>query len=173
MKISGKKLFASLLISLLVVGTMASCGNSSGGSGGSGGGGTKILFIMTDTNDTFRGTLSDAIVAAGKSQGVSLDMIETGDSVQDQLTAITEAKGKGYTVIILRSADANTAPQMNVASNDLPIIYVNAEPIKDHLEADKYIYVGSDELQSGQYQAEYVLKKLGNPKSRNANIFQG
>ena len=152
---------------------MASCGNSSGGSGGSGGGGTKILFIMTDTNDTFRGTLSDAVVAAGKSQGVSLDMIETGDSVQDQLTAITEAKGKGYTAIILRSADANTAPQMNVASNDLPIIYVNAEPIKDHLEADKYIYVGSDELQAGQYQAEFVLKKLGNPKSMNAIIFQG
>ena len=171
MKTTCKKIFACLLMSILVMGTIAGCGSASSTSGGSGG--AKILFIMTDTNDTFRATLSDAVVAAGKAQGVTLDMVEIGDSVQDQLTLITEAKSKGYSAIILRSADANTAPQMNVASNDLPIIYVNAEPIKDHLTADKYVFVGSDEYQAGQYQAEYVIKKLNNPKSLNVIIFQG
>ena len=90
MKISVKKVFACLLMSILVMSTVAGCGSSSSGSGG--GGGSKILFIMTDTNDTFRATLSDAVVAAGKSMGVTLDMVETGDSVSSHLLPKPRAK---------------------------------------------------------------------------------
>ena len=151
--------------------SLMGCGSSS--SGGMGSGGAKVLFIMTDTNDTFRGLLTDGIQSAAKNLGVSMDLVETGDDVEAQVKAVSGAKAAGYTAIILRAADASTALQMNVASNDIPIIYVNAEPDKSHLTADKYIYVGSDEMQAGQYQAEYVLKKLGNPKSLNVMIFQG
>lgn len=151
--------------------SLMGCGSSS--SGGMGSGGAKVLFIMTDTNDTFRGLLADGIQSAAKNLGVSMDLVETGDDVEAQVKAVSGAKAAGYTAIILRAADASTALQMNVASNDIPIIYVNAEPDKSHLTADKYIYVGSDEMQAGQYQAEYVLKKLGNPKSLNVMIFQG
>ena len=169
----GKKIFACLLIGLLTVTSLAGCaGASSSGGGGSSGGG-KILFLITDTDDTFRSLLANSIVSAASSQGVSLDMVETGGDIQTQIDAISEAKSKGYTAIILRSADATTAPQTNTAAGDLPIVYVNNEPGVDHLEANKDIYVGSDESQSGQYQAEYVLKKLGNPKTLNVIIFQG
>ena len=168
-----KRVFACVLTGALMVGALAGCQASSSGSASGGGGKGKILFIMTDTEDTFRATLANAVVEAGKNQGVTLDMVETGSDVQAQMDQIAGAKGKGYSAIILRSADANTAIQMNIASNDLPIIYVNNEPAIDHLQADKYIYVGSDENQPGQLQAEYVLKKLGNPKSLNVIIFGG
>ncbi|MBR4667261.1 MAG: substrate-binding domain-containing protein [Butyrivibrio sp.] len=171
MRNNSKKIFACLLIGLLVIASLAGCGSSA--SGGGGGGGGKILFIVTDTNDTYRALLSDSVVSAASSQGVSLDMVESGSDVQTQITLLSEAKSKGYSAIILRAADSTTAPQMNAAAGGLPIVYINNEPIADHLSADEYIYVGSDEAQSGQYQAEYVLNKLGNPKTLNVIIFQG
>lgn len=167
------RIFACVLTGAMVIGALTGCqsGSSKGSSAGSGGG--KILFIMTDVEDTFRKTLTDAIVSAGQSQGVTLDMVETGGDVQAQVDLVTSAKSKGYSAIILRAADATTAPQMNVSSNDLPIVYINAEPSEDHLTGNKFIYVGSDEHEPGKYQAEYVLKKLGNPKSLNVIIFGG
>lgn len=164
-----KKLAVMAAVFSMVAGIFTGCGSKSS----SGSSGSKILFLMTDTKDTFRKTLADAIVKAGSSQGVTLDMVETGDSVEAQAKAVAGAKAKGYSAIILRLADGSTALQMNVASNGLPIVYVNSQPDDSHLNADKYIYVGSDEKQAGQYQAKYVLKKLNNPKSLNVIIFEG
>ena len=146
-----KRVFACVLTTAMVIGALTGCQSSGSASGSSGGG--KILFIITDVNDTYRATLANAVVEAGKNQGVTLDMVETGNDVQAQVDLISQAKSKGYSAIILRSADANTAVQMNIASNDLPIVYVNSEPSVDHLRADKYIYVGSDENQPGKLQA--------------------
>jgi inositol transport system substrate-binding protein len=169
MKLLLKKLTAAIAVFAMVAGIFSGCGSKSQSSGKS----SKILFLMTDTKDTFRKTLADAIVDAGKSAGVTIDMVKTGDSVEAQAKAVAEAKSKGYGSIILRLADGSTALQMNVASNGLPIVYVNSQPDISHLTPDKYIYVGSDEKQAGQYQAEYVLKKLNNPKSLNVIIFEG
>lgn len=167
----GKRIVAFLMTAVLAGALMTGCG-SSGGSASSGGGG-KILCIFTDTNDTFRATLASSLQSAAKSEGASMDYVESGSDASAQVELISSAKSKGYSAIILRAVDASTALQLNIASNDLPIIYINNEPSEGNLEKDKFIYVGSDEKQAGQYQAEYVLKKLGNPKSLNVIIFQG
>ncbi len=167
-----KKIFACLLTAVMLTGMIAGCGSASGGTA-SGGGGGKILFLITDVNDTFRATLANAIVAAGSSSGVTVDMVETGGDAEFEINQVMGAKAAGYSAIILRAIDGNTALQMNVASNDLPIIYVNNQPADAHLTSNKYIFVGSDENQAGQYQAEYILKKLGNPKTLDVIIFEG
>ncbi len=173
MKNNIRKIFACLLMGLLMVTSLAGCSSTASSGGGGGEGGGKILFIITDTNDTFRSLLCNSVVSAASSQGVALDMVETGADIQAQIDLLSAAKGKGYSAIILRSADASTAPQTNAAAGGLPVVYVNNEPSIDHLSPNEYIYVGSDEIQAGQYQAEYVLKKLGNPKTLNVIIFQG
>ena len=169
-----KNLFAKLLsiaaVTLLTISTIAGCG--SGSSSSSGGGGGKVLWIITDTDDTFRKTLSDAIVAQASAQGITLDMVETAGSTDMELELISTAKSQGYSAIICRPADNATALQLNTAAGDIPIIYVNNQPGDDHLTGDKFIYVGSDEQQSGQYQAEYVISKLGTG-SMNVIIFEG
>jgi inositol transport system substrate-binding protein len=166
-----KRMITSLVVAMLIAVSVLGCGSSS--SGGTGSAGGKILFLMTDTNDTFRATLSEAVVAAAKSQGIALDMVETGGDAEFESQQVANAKASGYTAIILRACDAATALQMNGAANGLPIVYVNAQPDDAHLEGGKYIYVGSDEYQAGQYQAEYILKKLGNPKTLDVMIFEG
>lgn len=165
-----KRILTALLITTLMLMSLTGCGSATSSAGGADG---KILYLVTDMNDTFRATLSDAISDAAAASGVSIDVVETGDEVENQVELVTSAKEKGYSAIILRLADSSTALQMNFASNGLPIIYVNSQPSDEHLTSDQYIYVGSDEEEAGKFQAEYVLKKLGNPKSLNVIIFEG
>lgn len=168
-----KKVVTCLLTGILLSISVLGCGSSSGASSGSSGGGGKILFLVTDLNDTFRASLANAIVDAGKSQGVTLDMVETGGSTEVEINQISAAKAAGYSAIILRPADNATALQLNDASNGLPIVYVNNQPDDAHLEGGQYIYVGSDEKQVGDYQVDYVMQKLGNPKTLDVIIFEG
>lgn len=165
-----KKIIASIAVCILVIGSLVSCG-SKAASSSSGGGGKKILYIITDF-DTFRQKLSDAVLAAGKEQGADITMVETGYSVETQVDLVTNAKSQGYDAIIIRLADAETALQMNTASNGIPIIYLNSEPSEEYLDSNQNVFVGSEEKVAGQYQAEYVINKLGK-KSMNIIIFEG
>lgn len=162
------RIIASLLICIMVLSSVVGCGSKSGSSSS---GSVKILFIMTDF-DTFRQKLSDAVVAAGKSQGADITLVESGYSVETQVDLVSNAKSQGYDAIILRLADADTALQMNTASNGLPIVYLNSEPSEDYLDSNQNVFVGSEEKVAGQYQAEYVMNKL-NKKSMNIIIFEG
>ena len=157
-----------LLIGILTLGSLVGCSNTASTSSS---GSKKILFIMTDF-DTFRQKLSDAVIAEGKSQGADITLVESGYSVEDQVDLVSSAKSQGYDAIILRLADADTALQMNTASNGLPIIYLNSEPSEEYLDSNVNVFVGSEEKVAGQYQAEYVMNKLGK-KSMNIIIFEG
>ena len=167
-----KRACACILTGIMVASTLIGCGSASSGSSGSGGG-AKILFLVTDTNDTFRATLTAAVQSAAAAQGVTMDTVETGGDAEVELAQVAGAKAAGYDAIILRPGDGSMALQMNVASNGLPIVYINNQPDDSHLKSNQYIYVGSNEMDAGRYQAEYVLQKLGNPKSLNVIIFQG
>ncbi|MBO7333806.1 MAG: substrate-binding domain-containing protein [Lachnospiraceae bacterium] len=163
-----KRSVVLIMVLALSVCTLFGCG---GPGGASASGGAKILYIITDF-DTFRTKLSDAVVASGPQLGVDVTMVESGNSVEKQLELVSQAKSQGYGAIILRLADAETALQMNTASNGLPIVYLNSEPSSDYLKKDQFIYVGSDEAVAGRYQAEYVVSKLG-VKPMNIIIFEG
>lgn len=164
-----KRILSLILVSCFAIGLLVGCGSGSSGSSGS----AKILFIITDTEDTFRALLADNIAQAAKDAGVELDMKESGSDVNAQLELVQNAKSSGYDSIIMILADSDTALQMQVASNDLPIAYINARPSDSVLEANKYIFAGSDEEQAGEYQAEYVWEKLGKPSSMNIIILEG
>lgn len=154
---------------VLIIGTLVGCGSASGSTAGKGG---KILYVVTDLNDTFRSSLSQAVVDAAKEQGVSLDMVESGDSVQSQVDLVSNAASQGYAGIICRLADVNTSLQIENATT-LPIVFVNNQPEDFRLSDSKYVYVGSPEEDSGTYQAEYIWNKLGNPSSLNIVIMRG
>ncbi|MCR4756964.1 MAG: substrate-binding domain-containing protein [Butyrivibrio sp.] len=168
-----KKIITCLLMGILMVTALVGCGQASTVSAAEHSGGKKILFIMPDLNDVFRISLSNAIISEGEAKGVTVDLVQTGKSVEAQYSLVESAKKQGYSAIIMKLADASTALQMDVASNGLPIVYVNNKPKDEHLEADKYIYVASNEEEAGRLQAEYVLKKLGNPSSMNVIIIEG
>ena len=136
------------------------------------GNGIKVLFSLTDRDDTFRAKLAESVETAAKSCNVSLDTKLCNNDTKVQLKDIKEAEANGYKAIIVRLADAQTALQMATATN-LPVIFINSAPESSVLKKDKDIYVGSNEYDAGKMQVEYVLKKLNNPKSMNIIILKG
>ena len=163
------KAAALLLTAAMTVGIFTGCGSSGGGGGGKG---LKILYTTT-TLDDFRNLLLEGIKSAASAEGVTLDVMEECSTVDQQVAQVKQAQEQGYDAVICLPNDPSTALQLEVVAGDMPIVFVNSKPSSDHLEADKYMYVGSKEGDAGTFQAEYVYNKLGNPSSFNALIFQG
>ena len=168
-----KKIFACLLTAVTICVSIMGCGASQSSSGGSiSGSGVKVYF-STCTLDDYKTLLMNAVVDSGKSSGVSLTCGEPCATVDAQVAQIAEAAASGADVIICNPVDAATALQLEVTAGDIPILFTNTKPDGAYLKADKYMYVGSYDLDAGIMQAEYVWNKLGKPSSLNIVVFQG
>ena len=163
-----KRMFVMITCLVLAMYMFTGCGKSGSSASGVG----KVLFVVTDANDTFRASLIEGITQAASAQGITLDVVESGDSVAKQVELVSNAESQGYGGIICRLADVSTSLQIESAT-DLPIIFVNNQPEDSRLSDSKYVYVGSPEADSGAYQAEFVWNKLGKPSSVNIVIMRG
>ncbi len=165
-----KKISACLLTGAMAVSLFSACGASSAGSSGSNS--SKIMFVTTDTEDAYRKLLTEGMAKAASEAGVTMDEVDCGNDVEAQVEATRKAASGGYGAVICRLADSSTAPQIELAAGNLPVIYVNNQPDESALSADKYMYVASDETESGKDQAEYVINKLGKSEM-NIIILEG
>ncbi|MCR5415320.1 MAG: substrate-binding domain-containing protein [Pseudobutyrivibrio sp.] len=165
-----KRFNVTLLILALAFGTiLTGCGSkSSGGSSGS----VKLFYSCGELDD-FKTVLHDALIESATSEGVTLDIGEPCKTVNDQVEQLKQASTQGYDAIICLPIDRATCLQLEAVTNGLPIVFVNVQPDKDYLQANKYICVGSYEMNAGAYQAEYVWNALGNPTTLNAIIMRG
>ena len=167
-----KRIGAFAVLFTVALGFMFSATGCKSSGGSSGGSGIRIMYT-TNVLDDFRRLLLAGIEDAAAAEGVSLDVMEECTNVDMQLSQIQKAAAEGYDAILCMPVDLNTSLQLEVAAEDIPIIFVNSSPASDYLKPDKYMFVGSYERDAGKYQAEYVWNKLGNPKSLNAIIFEG
>ncbi len=156
-----------------VIMTMVTAASVSGCAGNSAGGGKKMLFCTYDLTDTFNAMLADGVSKAGSNAGISVDVYDGEASVTDQVNKVKKAKSEGYSAVIIRPVDASTALQIEVAAGDLPVVFINSQPDDSVLKKDKYVFAGSTETEAGELQAQWVLKKLNNPKSLNVVILKG
>ncbi|MBR6003597.1 MAG: substrate-binding domain-containing protein [Lachnospiraceae bacterium] len=168
-----KRTIVLMLVSAMLVLSLAGCGPKKSGGGSVNGNGVKILVAIHDETDSFLNTLIEAIQAKATSVGATTDVVTCGGDATVQRQQIAEAAGKGYDAVICRLADATTILQMEIAAGDTPIVFINNEPSSDYLKADKFIYVGSYEQDAGRYQAEYIWNGLGKPSSLNLIIMEG
>ncbi|SFO20708.1 inositol transport system substrate-binding protein [Pseudobutyrivibrio sp. UC1225] len=162
-----------IVMCAMLVGMMllSACGNSSVGSSG----GTKIYLTMYNEAKpgSFRGTLVEAAQAKAKAEGASIEVGFAEDSIEKQVEQVKSAVQQDYDVIICGPVSADTAVELEAIAGDIPIIFICNCPADKRLTANKYIYVGSDENVAGQFQAEYVLEKLGSKSELNVMIIKG
>lgn len=171
---SFKRIITGVLTSVLIALSVIGCGSSSsGGGGGSTDGSGVKVFFSTLTLDDFKTLVMNSVIEAGKSSGVTVDVGEPCATVDDQVAQIRDAASKGYDAIICNPVDTETALQLEVTAGDIPILFTNSQPDAAYLKPDKYMYVGSYEIDAGMMQAEYVWNKLGKPSSLNVVLFQG
>ncbi len=171
-----KNLFARLIsiaaVIMLTAGAITGCGSNSSGGGTVDGSGVKVFFC-TLTLDDFKELLMNSVSDAASKSGIQLDIGTPCDTVDAQVEQIRDAVAKGYDAIICNPVDTATALQLEVIAGDTPILFTNSQPAEEYLKPNKYMYVGSYEIDAGTMQAEYVWNKLGKPKSLNVVLFQG
>lgn len=159
-------------IVLSAVMLLTGCGQTAG-SGSQNASGMKFLMTVSDGSDTFRANLSEAAKKTAESMGAQLDIADAKNSIETQVEQISTAKSNGYDAILCCPVDPATAVQLEASAGDLPIVFMNSCPDDKNLESGKYMFVGSDELVAGRFQAEYVLEKFSNKDTINVVIFKG
>ena len=167
-----RRILISLLTCIAITVSLTGCAAGGSSSGSASGSGIKVFFT-TPVLDDFKELLMNAIVDSGKKAGVSVTVGDQCASVDTQVEQVRSAANSGYDIIICNPVDSETVLQMEVAAGDKPVIFINAQPEEDKLEADKYMYVGSNENDAATFQAEYVWNKLGKPSKMNVMILSG
>lgn len=165
-----KRLVSLMTVLVLGLCVLTGCGKS--GDGEESAKGIK-MYMTVSTADTFRQNLMDAAQAKAESMGAELTTNDAEGSLENQISQIEEAVSGGYDVILCNPVDVDTTLQLQLAAGDLPIVFWNSCPGDEYLEADKYVFVGSNEEDAGKYQAEYILNKYSDKDSINVAIFEG
>lgn len=161
-----KKFFAMMVFTLLCVTSFAGCGGTFGGN-------AKILLTVSNSTDTFIKSLTEAAKKTAKEKNVQLDVVSAEASIENQVNQIKQAVNDKYDVIMCIPVDVDTTVELKALAEDLPIVFLNVCPDENQLEANKYMYVGSNEEVAGQYQAEYILDKLGSKNEINVVLLKG
>ena len=132
--------------------------------------GVSMLF-----DDLWLTTLRDAMTKYAASQpGVELVMVDSKEDVATQLSQVENFVAQKVDAIVLIPANTDAADPMTKAAQDagIPLVYVNRIPSN---LPEGVSYVGSDSIQAGIMQAEWLAKKLngkGNVVIMNGNLAQ-
>lgn len=132
--------------------------------------GVSMLF-----DDLWLTTLRDAMTKYAASQpGVELIMVDSKEDVATQLGQVENFVAQKVDVIVLIPANTDAADPMTKAAQDagIPLVYVNRIPAN---LPEGVAYVGSDSIQAGIMQAEWLAEKLGgkgNVVIMNGNLAQ-
>ena len=162
-----KKLAAAMLDGVMLCGSLVGCGggsqsaSDSGASADSGaaastGDQAQITLIMALRDEWLSELEKAAQKAAGDIGGINLTTQDANNDVSKQLQYIETARNSGAQAIIVNMVDPSTAAQCVEAAGDIPVVFVNRYPTDDSVLNEKAVYVGSDEMTSGAFQAEWL-----------------
>lgn len=132
----------------------------------------KIFYTLGSGGDYYEGRAAMVKDKAAE-LGVQLDMAFADGSIEIQDEQLKQAVAEGYDAIMCSAVSADTVKEMKEITGDIPIIFTDNAPDESLLEADKCIYVASDEIMAGEYQVEYVLEKLADKEEINAVLLMG
>src|SRR5215210_6108774 len=112
-------------------------------------------------DDLWLTTLRDAMTTYAQSQpGVELIAVDSKEDVATQLGQVENFVAQGVDAIIIIPANTDAADPMTKAAQDagIPLVYVNRIPSN---LPDDVAYVGSESIQAGIMQAEWLAEQLG------------
>jgi len=168
-----------IVVSIMILTLVAACGTPAAptqpaASGGDNNKPIKIGLTMK-FDDLWLTTLRDAMTAYAKSQpGVELIAVDSKEDVATQLGQVENFVSQKVDAIIIIPANTDAADPMTKAAQDagIPLVYVNRIPSN---LPEGVVYVGSESIQAGIMQAEWIAKKLngkGNVVIMNGNLAQ-
>ncbi|MBQ8238325.1 MAG: galactose ABC transporter substrate-binding protein [Oscillospiraceae bacterium] len=160
-----KKILA-LLLALVMVFSLAACGEAGGESGGNNEGGEVAVFWYT-FGDTYLSSVRAAMNASFEAAGVAYHDYDGNTSQTTQTEQIQTAITNGASCLVVNIVDASsddaTQAIVDLAKNaDLPLVFFNRSVSEEIVSSyEKAAYVGTDYTMAGHMQGamigEYLL----------------
>ncbi|HMD80669.1 MAG TPA: sugar ABC transporter substrate-binding protein [Anaerolineales bacterium] len=169
-----KKVNLFLLI-VMLMGIVSACAPAQTTEPAASGDETITIGLTMLFNDLWLTTLRDAMTEYAESQpGVELIAVDSKEDVATQLGQVENFVAQGVDAIIIIPANTDAADPMTKAAQDagIPLVYVNRIPSN---LPEGVFYVGSDSIQAGIMQAEWLAEQLGgkgNVVIMNGNLAQ-
>ncbi len=166
-----KKILALMLVLVLALG-LAACGSGSDTEDPAADT-VKVGYSCNNFNDTFQTYIVDAAMLKAAEAGLTLDVQDAQEDVikqQDQVKAMIE---QGVAALIVVPVDTSAMGPITDAAAEagIPLVYVNRNPFGEGELPENVYYVGSQEIDAGKFQAEYLKDLL--PDGGGVGILQG
>jgi inositol transport system substrate-binding protein len=153
-----------ILVSIMILTLLASCGAPAAPAteAPAAGGDDQITIGVTmKFDDLWLTTLRDAMSDYVATQpGVELVMVDSKEDVATQLAQVENFVAQQVDAIVVIAANTDAADPMTKAAQDagIPLLYVNRLPSN---LPEGISYVGSESIQAGIMQAEWIAEQLG------------
>jgi inositol transport system substrate-binding protein len=153
-----KTIYAAGMISLLSTTAMAE----------------NIGVSMARFDDNFLTVLRNGMIAQAEAMdGVDLQVEDAQDDVAKQLDQINNFIASGVDAIIVNPVDTSATEAMSQAAEaaNVPLVYVNRQPINVDTLPDNQAFVASNEVDSGTLETMEVCRLLKEAGKESANIY--
>lgn len=120
-------------------------------------GGIKVTMILSD-RDEWLSEMETGALEAAEELGINLVTADAQQDTSKMLQFIETAKNDGQTAVIVNMVDPETGQECIDAAGDMKLVFVNRYPTDLSLLGEDAVYVGSNENEAGDLQAEYLTE---------------
>jgi inositol transport system substrate-binding protein len=132
-----------------------------------------IGVSMALFDDNFLTVLRNGMDAKGKELGVGLQIEDAQNDVAKQLDQINNFIASGVSAIVVNPVDTSATQAMSdaAAAANIPLVYVNRQPINVDALPDNQAFVASNEVDSGTLETLEVCRLFKEAGKTEANIY--
>ncbi len=132
-----------------------------------------IGVSMALFDDNFLTVLRNGMDAKAKELGVTVQIEDAKNDVAKQLDQINNFIASGVSAIIVNPVDTSATQAMTdaAAAANIPLVYVNRQPINVDTLPDNQAFVASNEVDSGTLETIEVCRQLKAAGKDKANVY--
>ena len=132
-----------------------------------------IGVTMAKFDDNFLTVLRNGIQSYADANGQKVQIEDAQGDVAKQLDQINNFIASGVTAIIVNAVDTSATQAMSdaAAAANIPLVYVNRQPINVDTLPDNQAFVASNEVDSGTLETLEVCRLLKEGGKAEANVY--
>ncbi len=134
----------------------------------------NIGVSMAKFDDNFLTVLRNGMIEQAKGMtDVNLQVEDAGDDVAKQLDQIKNFIASGVDAIIVNPVDTSATQAMSdaAAAANVPLVYVNREPVNVDTLPDNQAFVASNEKDSGTLETQEICRLFKEAGKTAANVY--
>tara|TARA_R110001583_G_scaffold179574_1_gene336399 strand:- start:3426 stop:4346 length:921 start_codon:yes stop_codon:yes gene_type:complete len=124
---------------------------------------TTIGVSLAYFDDVWLTSLRQSMQEEADSRDINIQFLDAQGDIGRQLSNVQSLAAQDVDAIITFAVDSAATGMMTKAAseNDIPLVYVNKEPVGNDLEQDNVVFVGANDVRAGRLQMERLAELMG------------